>query len=271
MNHISKSFTSTEGHTCKSHSWEQREGGYRRVALLVGNGLWPVQKETRLIDFLLERGFRVLALEIAYGSPEPPRLRLRSFISALADFAKVHVSAGLPLYLFASSFSATALIPAAVKMQDLAALALLSPVLRFPVPGLILPPCFLSTTELSVDRAALSGMPELLEGFLEGTASLKFHKRDLKTAAAEISKALAEGFSVPVAVFAGEDDPCLPEAGRQALSKAGARVHSYPRAKREPGHDRCADAYFADLASFLDTVDAGRASRKEPIMDSPVS
>ncbi len=255
MNHISKSFTSGEGRVYKSHSWEQREGGFRRTALVVGNGLWPVQKEERLINFLLDRGFRVLSLEAAYGPHETPRLRLRSFIGAIVDFAKQASLDGLPLYLLASSFSASALLPAAAEIPGLAALGLVSPIVDFALPKVKMPLFFLSAAELAVKTEHLSGMPELLEGFFQGEAQLKFHKRDLRTAGSDVARALEKGFSFPVAAFAGQDDPFLDEAGRSALSKAGVKVFSYPRVRREPGHDRYTDNYYADLGSFLDEVE----------------
>jgi hypothetical protein len=261
MNHISKSFASADGRVYKSHSWEQREGGYRRSALIVGNGLWPVYKEKRLLSFLLDRGFRVIALDAAYGSPEPPRIRLRAFRAAVSAFAREASPEGLPLYLLASSFSGSALLPAASELRDLAALALLSPILDFSAPKFKMPLFFLPTAELAVEKDRLSGMPELLEGFLDADASLKFHKRDLRAAGSDIARALETGFGVPVAAFAGEGDPYLPEAGRLALAKAGAKVYGYPRVRREPGHDRYADNYYADLGSFLDEVEAGKIRR----------
>ena len=259
MNHISKSFTSDDGRIYKSHSWEQREGGYRRCALILGNGLWSVSKETRLVDFLLDRGFRVLSLESAFGSIELPRTRLKSFRDAVASFAKETLPEGLPLYLIATSFSGSALLPAAAEIRDIAALALISPVIDLSAPKFKVPLFFLPKAELTVEREYLSGMPELLSGFLESDTTLKFHKRDLKAAAADISKALEKGFSFPVAAFAGESDPYLGEASRLALAKAGAKVFSYPRVRREPGHDRYADNYYADLGSFLDEVEAGKS------------
>jgi alpha-beta hydrolase superfamily lysophospholipase len=262
MNHISKSFTSGDGRVYKSHSWETREGGYRRTALLAGNGLWPIQKETRLIGFLLDRGFRVRALDLAFGSPESPRTRLRSFREAFAAFARDAAPKGQPLYVFASSFSASALLPVAAKMAGIRALALVAPVVDFSACTMKMPLFFLPTAELAVKEETLSGSPELLGELFTGGATLKFHKRDLRTGASDIAGALEEGFALPVAAFAGEDDPFLREADRRALSHAGAKVYSYPRVRHEPGHDRYGDNYYADLGSFLDEVEAGRVKPK---------
>ena len=176
MNHISKSYTSGEGRVYKSHSWELREGGFRRSVLIVGNGLWPVQKEERLVNFLMDRGFRVLSLEAAYGTPELPRLRLRSFTGALVGFAKQASPEGLPLYLLASSFSASALLPASAEIPGLAALALVSPIVDFSAPKFKMP-FFFSTAELAIKKEQLSGMPELLAVCrdLDACESEQFH------------------------------------------------------------------------------------------------
>lgn len=256
MNHISTNFVSSDGRVYKSHSWEIRHGGYRRAALLAGNGLWPSKKETRLISFLMERGFRVIGLESAFGSPELPRTRLGSFRKAIASFAKAESQPGVSLYVIASSFSGSALLPVAAEMEGIAALALIAPVVEFPPPKLKIPFFFLSGAQLVVRREDLSGSPELLEDFAaEGAESsfvLKFHKHDLRTVSTEISAALVRPLALPTAAFAGEDDPLLSKAGLDSLERAGARVYSYPRIKREPAHDRYTDNFFADLGSFLD-------------------
>ena len=74
----------------------------------------------------------------------------------------------------------------------------------------------------------------------------------------DIERSLGKPQTVPTAAFAGEDDPFLSQEGIKALSKAGLKVYSYPRVKHEPGHDRYADNFYADLGSFLDEVEAGK-------------
>lgn len=271
MNHISRSFVSSDGRVYKSHYWEIREGGYRRAALLAGNGLWPAAKETKLISFLLDRGFRVTSLELAFGGVEIPRTRLRGFREAFAAFARAESRPGIPVYLIASSFSGAALLPVAKDIEGLVGLALIAPVVELPPPKLRMPLFFLPTAELSVKRDELSGSPQLLEGFFggepggagrangaSGSFALKFHKRDLRTASSELSASLAVPLGLPVAAFAGEEDSLLSQAGRDSLARAGVRVFAYPRVKREPAHDRYADNFFVDLGSFLDGVEAGK-------------
>ena len=258
MNHISKMFAQGGGRAHRGHSWEQREGGYRRIALLVGNGIWPANKEKRLVSFLLDRGFCVLSLDLALGSPAAPRVRLRAFRHAISAFAKAEAPSGLPLYLIASSFSASALMPVANEIEGITALALVSPIVEFPLPRLKFPFFFLPTAQIPAGPERLSGSPELLEGLADGASVLKFHRRDLKTLAADIARSLDKPQTVPAAAFAGEDDPFLSQEGIKALSKAGLKVYSYPRVKHEPGHDRYADNFYADLGSFLDEVEAGK-------------
>jgi hypothetical protein len=261
MNHISKSFFSSDGRELRSHVWELRQGGYRRAALVAGGGAWPTSKEEKLISFLIDRGFRVLSLDFAFGGAQPARASLRSFREAFASFARESALPGVPLYLLASWFSASALLPFAASIEGLAALALLSPVVELPPPGLKSPLFFLPKAELPVVKADQSGMPELLDGLLAGGEKLSFRKRDLKALGLEISAALENPLPMPVAAFAGEDDPWLSEAGRSSLARAGAKVYSYPRVKREPGRDRYADNYYADLGSFLDEVEASGKRR----------
>jgi alpha-beta hydrolase superfamily lysophospholipase len=261
MNHISKSFAVSDGRVYKSHSWELREGGYRRIALLLGNGLWPTAKETRLIAFLLDHGFRVLALDLAFGSTLPPRTGLRAYRDAVAAFAQASVDPDLPFYLLASSFSAGAVIPIAGSIPALAALALLAPVVDFPPPRLK-KSCFLNPcAELVIRPADLCGESGLAAALVTGglmpeSAALRFRKRDLWTAATDLAASLAEGLPVPVAAFSGEDDAFITQEGRAALSRSGAKLYAFPRVKHEPGRDRYADNYYADLGSFLDEVES---------------
>jgi alpha-beta hydrolase superfamily lysophospholipase len=262
MNHISKGFASSDGRVYKCHSWELREGGYRRVALLLGNGLWPAAEETRLVRFLLDRGFRVLALDVAFGSTSVPRVGLRAFRQAVASFARAYETPGMPLYLLASSFSAGAILPAAASLTGLAALALLAPVVDFPPPKLKKSFFFMPSAELAIKGGDLCGEDSLAEGLLSGAASMRFRKRDLKAAAADLDSALAEGVAFPCAAFSGDDDPFIAQEGRSSLARAGVKLYGYPRVRHEPGRDRYADNYYADLGAFLDEVEAKGAKAK---------
>jgi alpha-beta hydrolase superfamily lysophospholipase len=268
MNHISKSFALRDGRSCKSHSWELREGGYGRIALFVGNGLWPAAKETRVLDFLLDRRFRVLSLDLSFGSMEAPRLGLRAYRDAVADFARANVDPDLPFYLLASSFSAGALLPVASSLPGLAALALVAPVVDFPPPRLK-SSCFLRpSAELAIGPEDLCGEGELASALVSGglmrpRASLSFRKRDLRTAATDLAAALAGGFAVPVAAFSGEDDPFISAEGRAALSGSGAKLYSYPRTRHEPGRDRYADNFFADLGYFLGEAESTGSKKRD--------
>jgi len=256
MNHISKSFAAGNGRSYKSHTWELREGGFRRVALVVGNGIRPVADEPRLVRFLLDRGFKVMSLDVAF-----PRLGLKALRSAVESFARSAPGGDLPLYLLASSFSAGALLPAAASLPGLAAIALLAPVVDFPPPRLGKSPFFMPSASLAVGAEDLCGESELAKALAEAPYALRFRKGDLRAAAAGLSAALAEGFAVPIAAFSGEEDPFITKEGRGALERSGARLYGYPRVRHDPGRDRYADNFYADLGSFLDEVESSRKKR----------
>jgi hypothetical protein len=182
-------------------------------------------------------------------------------------FARDNVDPDLPLYVLASSFSAGAILPIASSIPALAAVALLAPVVEFPPPGLG-KSCFLvPSAQMEIRPEELCGESSLAaalvsEGLLPERATLRFRKRDLRAAAEGLEAALAEGFAFPLAVFSGEDDPFIGQTGRNALSRSGARLFSYPRVKHEPGRDRYADNYYADLASFLGEVESTGVKKK---------
>jgi alpha-beta hydrolase superfamily lysophospholipase len=258
MNHISKSFLAKDGRSYKSHYWELSEGGYRRKALLVGGGFRSIDEETRLVRFLLDRGFRVMALDLPYGAPPSPRPSLGSFRDAIAAFAAANAEPDRPLYLLASSFSAGALLPKAAALPGLRAVALLGPVVDFPPPRLKRSFFFLPSAELDVGTEELCGDSELREGLIEKSCVYRFRKIDLKVCQANIG-ALASPLGFPLAAFSGEDDPFMTDSGRRALAAVGAKLYAYPRARHEPGRDRYADNFYADLGLFLDEAEAGKA------------
>lgn len=261
MNHISKSFLARDGRAYRSHSWELREGGYKRIALLVGSGERPIDQESRLVRFLLDRGFRVVALDLAYGAPLDPvaaRPGLRVFREAVSAFAAVSEAPYMPFYIIASSFSAGALLPVAASLPKAAAWALIAPVVEFPPLGLRRSCFFMPSADLPVGPKELCGDTELLENWADKGALYKFYKSDLKSASAELGSALAQDFGCPLAAFSGESDPFISDAGRASLKQAGAKLYSYPRVRHAPGYDRYADNYYADLGSFLDEVEATR-------------
>jgi hypothetical protein len=262
MNHISKSYSSSDGRVFKGDSWELREGGFRRTALFLGNGLWPASKEARLIRFLLDRGFRVLSPELAFGAHAATRMGLKAFRSAVSAFAEAEATVGLPLYILASGCSAGAFLPVASTLPDLASVILIAPIVDFPPPGSKRPLLFLPSFELPFLPAALSGEPELLEDLLPEKAALRFSRRDLRAAASELGTALAAPFDRPLASFSGEADPFLLPEGRAALERGGAKIYGYPRVRHEPGHDRYADNFYADLGSFLDEVEAAGKKKR---------
>jgi hypothetical protein len=255
MNHIARDFASRDGRSYRLHSWELRQGGYRRIALLWGNGLWPAADETRLLGFLVERGFKATALDLAYGSDDPPRVGLRAFRQAAASLAAAVSGEGLPVYLIASSFSASALIGAMKELGPLAAAALIAPVLSFPPAGLRSPLPFFGSATLRVDAQALSGESALLDGHMDRPRRYRFRKADLRSLAAEPLATGAAQLAGRAAVFAGEDDPLLGRGDLDELRMAGVRVYSYPRVRREVARDRYSDNYYADLGSFLDETE----------------
>ena len=261
MNHITTSYGLIDGQSCRSHSWELREGGYRRVALLLGNGIWPAERDTRMIAFLLDRGFRVLALDIAFGSTSAPRVGLRAFRESVVAFAQANIDPELPFYVIAKSFSAGAILSAASSIPGLAAAALLGPVVDFPPQRLKKSCFFLPRAELPIGAGDFCGEEDLAsalatEGLVPEKAALRFRKRELWTVASDLAATLGEGLAVPVGIFIGEDDPFATPSGRATIARSGAKVYTYPRIRHEPARDRYADNFYADFGAFLGEVES---------------
>jgi alpha-beta hydrolase superfamily lysophospholipase len=256
MNHIARDFASRDGRSYKMHSWELRQGGYRRIALLWGNGLWPVSEETRLIGFLVQKGFKVVALDLAYGCSEQLAVGLRAFRAAAATLSASVAAEGLPVYLVASSFSATALVGAAKEIAPVVAAALLSPVLALPPPGLRSSFPFFGSAALRVEAGTLSGEPALLDGHMDRPRQYRFRKRDLRALSAESPVSRASALAGRAAAFAGEEDPWLGRDELGGLEKLGVKVYTYPRVRREIARDRYADNFYADFGAFLDETGA---------------
>ncbi len=262
MNHVSRDFSPGDGRKYRMHHWELRQGGYRRIALYWGNGLWPPERETRLLGFLIGKGFKVAALDLAFGSAIPPFAGLKAFRRASAAFVEEMAASGLPLYAIASSFSASALLPVLDRLGRIEAAALIAPVLRFPNPAIRAGlPCF-GHAGLRVDEGMLSGEPALLDGLMDQARQHRFKRRDLRVLASEDPLARAAALAGRAAVFAGEDDPLVGHEELVELEGGGVKAYSYPRSRRELGRDRYADNFFADLGSFLDEAEVRSADRR---------
>ncbi|HUW40243.1 MAG TPA: alpha/beta fold hydrolase [Rectinemataceae bacterium] len=263
MNHIASNFASPDGVVYRSHLWELRDSGYRRSALVLGFPFWSLGRDRRLITFLLDRGFLVHSIELGFASSDRPRADLGSLRRAAAAYADSLRERGLPLYLVAQSFNA-AMVPAFLRRKELAAAALVSPVLDYPPPGTKMPRCiFGAAAETMIPRESLSGKPELLDGIMGPEAyTAKFSKRDLKALHSESPATLAPELGAPVAVFAGEEDPFVSAPIREALASGGAKIYSYPRVRHIPPFDRYADNYYADLGSFFDEIEVASARKK---------
>ncbi len=263
MNHVSRDFSAGDGRKYRLHSWELRQGGFRRIALYWGNGLWSPDRETRLLGFLIGKGFKVAALESAFGSAIPPFVGLKAFRRASASLVEEMAGSRLPLYVIASSFSASALLPVMDRLGPIAAAALIAPVLRFPPPALRAGfPCFMPAL-LRVDADSLSGETALLDGLMDQAKHCRFRRGDLRVLASENPLSRAASLTGRAAVFAGEEDPLLGPDELGELRKAGLEVRSYPRSRREIGRDRYADNFYADLESFLDAMETKPAGRRK--------
>jgi hypothetical protein len=265
MNHIARDFKSGDGRVFSLHSWELRHGGYRKNILYWGNGLWPVSRDTRLVGFLIERGFRVLALDLAFGSASPPSVDLRSFRRIAGELVTEVSGAGLPVYIIASAFSASALVPILGSFPKIEAVALIAPVFHFPPAALKASfPCFIAAS-LHVDAAFLSGEPELLRGLVDTPKQYRFKKRDIRNLASERLLSTVSGLGDRTAVFAGEEDPLVGRDELQSLKDAGLRLYTYPRVRREIGRDRYADNFYADLGSFLGEMESRPSAAKRKV------
>jgi alpha-beta hydrolase superfamily lysophospholipase len=259
MNHIASDYTAPDGTHYRSHAWELREGGYRRLALVLGYPFWPLSREKRLLRFLMDRGFRVHTLELPFGRADSSKksvIALRAAVSAFA--AGIRGRHELPLYIFASSFSAALVDPALKMLEGLACLGLIAPVLDYPPPGLKAPRCFLARlSSLELAREAFTGIPEALEGILDPKVPvLKFSRKDLRILSGERTADFLSSVGVPLAVFGGEDDPLLPASTRERMAATGTKNYAYPRVRHAPAYDRYADNFFADFGSFIDEVEA---------------
>jgi len=263
MNHVSRDFSAGDGRKYRLHSWELKEIKEPRIALYWGNGLWSPDRETRLLDFLIGKGFKVVALDLAFGSANPPFASLKAFRKAAAALVEEMAASRLPLYVIASSFSASALLGFMDRLGPIAAAALIAPVLRFPPPGLSSGfPCFLPAF-LRVDARMLSGEIALLDGLMDQERRCRFGKGDLRALASENPLSRAAFLSGRAAVFAGEDDPLLGTEELGELEKAGLEVRSYPRSRREIGRDRYADNFYADMGSFFERMETIEARKRK--------
>ena len=59
MNHVKTYYKTGEGVDIHYHSWEVRQGGYKWIALVLEGPYLPVDKNKRMVEFLLKKYFKV--------------------------------------------------------------------------------------------------------------------------------------------------------------------------------------------------------------------
>jgi hypothetical protein len=265
MNHTRSVFHAPGVPSFPFESWEVRQGGFRRTAILLTGGFLPSDAIPSLREALLSRYFKVYAPafpELRTGKGKPAGLE--ELIRGLHAFA---VSArkgdgGVPMVAIAASFLCLPFMAALGRdFPPLESIALLSPVVDFARTPLAVPLFLRRWVTVRPPEGAL-GSPEELKVMGDRIVpELRMPKRLIK-GMRRLSQPPAGRKGDTIAVFTGEADPIM--AGNPAGKWAegiGAEVHSYPRGTHLLFFDKHSENVLRDLCSFLDRSAARKASR----------
>lgn len=265
MNHTKSVFHAPGGPSFSYHSWEVRQGGFRRAAILLVDGFLPAESYGGLLDLLLGRYFKVYAAALPdMRSPKQKPMGLAEFSRGLAAFTRWagEKDRGVPQLAIVSSMLCLPFLCAAAKdFPRLQGVALLSPLASFTLPPFAVPLFLRRWVKVRPPEDSLGTAEEVKEMGKLLAGELRVPKRLVKDV-----RRLSGPFKVPggaeVAVFAGEGDPLLSANPAADLARSlGAELYSYPRGKHLLFWDKHSKNVLKDLGAFLDRAAARKASR----------
>lgn len=257
MNHIRSTWKGAQGLPLAYEYWEKSQGSYRWIALVLEDPLMPLRENQRLLDFLLERRFKVYAVSWPTHSGQALGAHgLKALSSQLAAFIRhLSESQSLPIVALPQSFHALPFLACFLDFRPpLRAVAFLSPVFALPIGLSAKRTCFLAkelTLRVAREDLALPGF-EADMGLQQSPSLLHFPRRlirELERRQTILAQGLSELSSAsPCAVFSGEDDRLLGLADlSQVKACSTADCFRYPRMR----HLNCLDHHWDNLAQDL--------------------
>jgi hypothetical protein len=265
MNHTRSVYRAPDGLSFPFQTWEVRQGGFRRTALLLTDGFLPAEAFSGLRELLLARYFKIYAPAfpgLRSGGGKPPGLRelgmgLLGFLRSVSE-----KDGGVPVAAIVASVLCLPFLACLSKeFPRLESIALLSPLADFSRPPFAVPLFLRRWVTLRAAEDALGDAEELkaVEGELR--TELRAPKRLIRDMRGRAEPPVARKGDL-VAAFVGEADPLL--AGNPAdawLKACGAELHSYPRGRHLLFFDKHSKNVLRDLGAFLDRTAAKKASR----------
>ncbi len=264
MNHIKSVFKASDGTRIPYHSWEIRQGGYGRIAIVLGDSYTRIEENRRLVDFLLENYFKIYAPLIPEVNPEERAsggidefsLHFGSFRSFLEEKEKK-----LKMVPFVFSVSVLPFLSYYFRvLPPFKRMVFFSPVLDFREKPL-------NTSLLFKKRVGLSFEDDMLSEVEDERSAIRRILIENPTISKRLVRDMRREFddfpgdypldvvSARIAVYYGEFDRLVNinrlELLKESLKNARMEMHGYPRMKHFLFYDKYWKRMLGDLKIFL--------------------
>ncbi len=264
MNHIKASLKTDDGYRIPYHSWELRQGGYKWLALVLRDPYFPIERNERLINFLLENYFKLYAPEIPEISNSAGKpMGIDGFSAHLGSFRAFleEKEDNLPIVPFVFSISALPFLYYYFHvLPPFKKIVMFSPVLDYskkPLEGSLFCKSRIqvafSDDMLSEVAAERSEAEKAMDK--SPTVSKKLVK-DLRREFASFPGELGvDTVNVRIGVFYGESDGLVSvervNALKDSLKSGEVEIYTYPRVRHFMFNDKYWKNLLNDLKVFL--------------------
>ncbi len=264
MNHIKAFLKTDDGYKIPYHSWELRQGGYKWLALVLKDPYLPIERNERLVNFLLENYFKIYAPEIPeISNSDGKPMGVDGFSAHLGSFRAFleDKENNLPIVPFVFSVASLPFLYYYFHvLPPFKKLILFSPVLDYskkPVEGSLF--CK-SRIRLSFSDDMLSEVgserAEVEKAMDRSPLVSKKLVKDLRREFREFPGELGvDTVDVRVGIFYGESDTLVSvdrvNALKDSLSNGDVDIYTYPRVRHFIFNDKYWKNLLEDLKVFL--------------------
>ena len=264
MNHIKSNFIAADGEKIPYHSWEIRQGGYSRIAIVIGDPYLPVEENKRLIDFLLENYFKVYAPLIPETNPDSNNCGgLDEYQSHVGGFRSFVEGKEGNLKMIPMVFSVSVLPFLSYYFKVLPSferIVLFSPVLDYTGNPVASSGFLKKRINLSFNESMLSEVKDERESIekllLKNPSISKKLVKDLRKEFKVFPPSYPlDSVNTRIGIFYGESDELVSlekiDALKNSLKNAKVETHSYPRMRHFLFNDKYWKNMLNDLKIFL--------------------
>ncbi len=258
MNHLTTIFKTRDGGEIPYQTWEKNIGAYKRIALVIQGPFLSMNKNKRMINFLLENNFKIYVPELLESRG------LDSYIKHLDEFRSFINENEENIKIIPFSFSTNCLpfLYYCLNFFPVFKLfILISPILDFfsyPLKGLLY---FKKNKKLDIrDEVLVSGGQdsgiEYPIADQKGMISCKFIRGTRKKQKDIIIESFLSSLKCSAGIFYGEEDSMVAINSIDTITKGAderlVSCFSYPRSRHILSYGKYYKNFYRDLKLFIE-------------------